>query len=126
MLPLHKSTLQEINLNNKTNIKKQSKEKNAKMPPPQPPSDTSSHTSSTDTDSNNNDENWLTQPGAEDDDEDREESVPVVSLFDDQVFPDAVSMLAHCRDKHGFDFLAVRDGLGLDFLGCVRLINLGE
>ncbi|KAH6621271.1 S-adenosyl-L-methionine-dependent methyltransferase [Chaetomium sp. MPI-SDFR-AT-0129] len=92
------------------------------MPPPQPPSATSSHTSDSDTD--NNDENWLTQPGAEDDDEDREESVPVVSLLDDQVFPDAASMLAHCREKHGFDFLAVRDGLGLDFLGCVRLINL--
>jgi protein arginine N-methyltransferase 3 len=35
-------------------------------------------------------------------------------------------MLAYCKDKFGFDFIGVRDRLGLDFHGCVKLINLGE
>ncbi|KAL2160264.1 hypothetical protein VTH06DRAFT_1437 [Thermothelomyces fergusii] len=71
--------------------------------------------------SSDNDEDWLTKPGEED--EDDQEEVSVVSLFDDRVFPDAPSMLAYCKDRFGFDFLAVRDSLGLDFHGCVRLIN---
>ncbi len=50
-------------------------------------------------------------------DEDGDEAGPAVqSLFDDGVFPDAMSMLAHCKEKHHFDFLAVRDRLGLDFV----------
>ncbi|KAL2185360.1 S-adenosyl-L-methionine-dependent methyltransferase [Thermothelomyces heterothallicus CBS 203.75] len=80
-----------------------------------PRSDSSSGSSS------DNDEDWLDKPGEED--EDDQEQVSVVSLFDDRVFPDAPSMLAYCKDKFGFDFLAVRDSLGLDFHGCVRLIN---
>lgn len=74
--------------------------------------------------SSDNEDNWLNKPGDEEDDE--QEQVSIISLFDDKVFPDAPSMLAYCKDKFGFDFLAVRDRLGLDFHGCVRLINLGE
>ncbi|KAL2144682.1 hypothetical protein VTI28DRAFT_8710 [Corynascus sepedonium] len=80
-----------------------------------PRSDSSSASSS------DNEEDWLNKPGDEDDDE--QEEVTVVSLFDDKVFPDAPSMLAYCKDKFSFDFLAVRDRLRLDFHGCVRLIN---
>jgi protein arginine N-methyltransferase 3 len=74
--------------------------------------------------SSDNEEDWLNKPCEED--EDDQEQVSVVSLLDEKVFPDAPAMLAYCKDKFGFDFLAVRDRLGLDFLGCVRLINLGE
>ncbi|KAL2170033.1 hypothetical protein VTG60DRAFT_5373 [Thermothelomyces hinnuleus] len=80
-----------------------------------PRSDSSSGSSS------DNDEDWLNKPGEED--EDDQEQVSVISLFDDRVFPDAPSMLAYCKDKFAFDFLAVRDSLGLDFHGCVRLVN---
>jgi protein arginine N-methyltransferase 3 len=75
--------------------------------------------------SSDNEEDWLNKPGEEDGDDDEHEQVSVVSLFDDSVFPDAPSMLAYCRDKHGFDFVRVRDRLGLDFHGCVRLVNFG-
>ncbi|KAG4221567.1 hypothetical protein PC116_g29957, partial [Phytophthora cactorum] len=34
-----------------------------------------------------------------------------------------MSMLAHCKEKHGFDFLGVRQRLQLDFHGCVKLVN---
>ncbi|CAK7197770.1 Ribosomal protein arginine N-methyltransferase rmt3 [Sporothrix eucalyptigena] len=55
--------------------------------------------------------------------EDDEEPLAVISLLDDRVFPDAPSMVAYCKEEHGFDFLAVRDRLGLDFYGSVKLIN---
>jgi protein arginine N-methyltransferase 3 len=75
--------------------------------------------------SSDNDEDWLNKPGDEDEDDEQEE-VTVVSLFDEKTFPGALPMLAYCKDSFGFDFLAVRDRLGLDFHGCVRLINFGE
>ena len=31
-----------------------------------------------------------------------------ISLMDDEVFPDIKSMLEHCKTKHNFDFLEVR------------------
>lgn len=52
-----------------------------------------------------------------------EESLEIVSLLDDKVFPDAASMLAHCKDKFNFDFVATRDRLGLDFYGSIKLVN---
>lgn len=58
--------------------------------------------------------------------EDDEEPQSVISLLDDRVFPDAISMIAYCKEEHGFDFLAVRDRLSLDFYGCVKLINFSE
>ncbi|KAK3683541.1 S-adenosyl-L-methionine-dependent methyltransferase [Podospora appendiculata] len=57
------------------------------------------------------------------DQDDEQEAVAVISLLDDAVFPDALSMIAHCKDKYGFDFLAVRERLQLDFHGTVKLIN---
>jgi len=65
---------------------------------------------------------WLN----EDDDEGDEETVQVISLLDDRVFPDAMSMVSYCKEKYGFDFLAVRDRLQLDFHGTVKLINFSE
>ncbi|EAQ83906.1 hypothetical protein CHGG_10310 [Chaetomium globosum CBS 148.51] len=73
--------------------------------------------------SSDNEDHWLNKPGDEDED-DEQEQVSIISLFDDKVFSDAPSMLAYCKDKFGFDFLAVRDRLSLDFHGCVKLINL--
>ncbi|CAK7238959.1 MAG: Ribosomal protein arginine N-methyltransferase rmt3 [Sporothrix thermara] len=64
------------------------------------------------------DEGWL-DANPEDD----EEPLAVISLLDDRVFPDASSMVSYCKTEHGFDFLAVRDRLGLDFYGSVKLIN---
>ncbi|KAL2015743.1 hypothetical protein VTK56DRAFT_4890 [Thermocarpiscus australiensis] len=72
--------------------------------------------------SSDNEEDWLNNDAQADDDEEQEQ-IQVVSLLDDRVFPDAVSMLAHCKDRFGFDFVGVRDRLGLDFHGCVKLIN---
>ncbi|RYP71990.1 hypothetical protein DL771_004459 [Monosporascus sp. 5C6A] len=61
--------------------------------------------------------------GWDDVEADEEEAQEVISLLDDRVFTDVASMLAHCRDKHGFDFLAVRQRLRLDFHGSVKLVN---
>lgn len=55
--------------------------------------------------------------------DDELESLEIVSLLDDKVFPDAASMLAHCKDTHNFDFVAARDRLGLDFYGSIKLVN---
>ncbi|KAL2759505.1 hypothetical protein ACRALDRAFT_1074227 [Sodiomyces alcalophilus JCM 7366] len=52
-----------------------------------------------------------------------DEPLAIVSLLDDSVFPDVMSMLTHCKEKHGFDFLALRQRLGLDFYGTVKLVN---
>ncbi|KAI1428448.1 S-adenosyl-L-methionine-dependent methyltransferase [Xylaria sp. FL1777] len=75
-----------------------------------PPSDSES-------DDSKDEEGW------NDVEEDEEETPEVISLLDDRVFPDVISMLAHCKDKHNFDFLAVRQRLQLDFHGCVKLVN---
>ncbi|KAI1382756.1 S-adenosyl-L-methionine-dependent methyltransferase [Hypoxylon trugodes] len=79
-----------------------------------PPSD------SEDSDSREEDEGWSDAEGVEDE---NEEDPEVISLLDDRVFPDVMSMLAHCKEKHGFDFLGVRQRLQLDFHGCVKLVN---
>lgn len=55
-----------------------------------------------------------------------EESVEIVSLLDDKVFPDATSMLEHCKNSFNFDFVAVRDRLGLDFYGGIKLVNFSS
>lgn len=68
---------------------------------------------------------WLNED-EDDDDEGEEETVQVISLLDDRVFPDAISMISYCKEKHGFDFLAVRDRLQLDFHGTVKFINFSE
>ncbi|KAI8915065.1 S-adenosyl-L-methionine-dependent methyltransferase [Entophlyctis helioformis] len=33
------------------------------------------------------------------------------------------STFAHCTEQHSFDFYAIRKQLGLDFYGCMRLVN---
>ncbi|KAI1496427.1 hypothetical protein F5X99DRAFT_73654, partial [Biscogniauxia marginata] len=63
------------------------------------------------------------EDGWNDVDEDEEEIQEVISLLDDRVFPDVMSMLVHCKEKHGFDFLGIRQRLQLDFHGCVKLVN---
>lgn len=55
-----------------------------------------------------------------------EESLEIVSLLDDKVFPDAQSMLEHLKDSFKFDFVAVRDRLGLDFYGSIKLVNFSS
>ena len=52
-----------------------------------------------------NDEGW-------EDVEQDEESITVVSLFDEKTFPDATGMLAYCRDSHGFDIWKLRQDFG--------------
>ena len=64
--------------------------------------------------------------GAGDDDG---EKLTYVSLVDDRKFDDVTDMLAYCKkgeegkEGGGVDFLEVRDRLGLDFVGCIRLVN---
>lgn len=55
--------------------------------------------------------------------DDEMESLDIVSLFDDKVFPDAAAMLAYNKEKFNFDFVATRDRLELDFLGSIKLVN---
>lgn len=52
-----------------------------------------------------NEEGW-------EDVEDDTEAITVVSLFDEQTFPSAKAMLAHCKSNHGFDIWKVRSDLG--------------
>lgn len=66
-------------------------------------------------------EGWLDTNSQDD-----EEPLAVKSLLDDRVFADATSMVAYCKAEYGFDFLAVRDRLDLDFYGSVKLINFSE
>lgn len=54
---------------------------------------------------------------------DQEEPLTIVSLVDDNVFPDVKSMLDHCLKVTSFDFIAVRKELDLDFYGTVKLVN---
>ncbi|KAK4209333.1 S-adenosyl-L-methionine-dependent methyltransferase [Rhypophila decipiens] len=76
-----------------------------------------------DTGSSSDEGEWLdpSNPGEEEDDE--QETVAVISLCDDRVFPDALSMITYCKEKHGLDFLGIRDRLQLDFYGTIKLIN---
>jgi type I protein arginine methyltransferase len=52
-----------------------------------------------------------------------EEETQFISLLDDEVFTDIMSMLNHCKDKYHFDFLEVRQRLGLDFYSNIKLVN---
>lgn len=65
-------------------------------------------------------EGWNDVDEGSDNEETAEE---IVSLFDDKVFPDALSMVTYCKDKYDFDFVATRDRLGLDFYGGIKLVN---
>lgn len=52
-----------------------------------------------------------------------EEETHFISLLDDEVFMDIHAMLDHCKRKHNFDFLEIRQQLGLDFYGSIKLVN---
>lgn len=71
-------------------------------------------------DSREDDEGW------DDVEQEEEETQQVISLLDDKVFPDVLSMLEYCKGKHNFDFLALRQKLQLDFHGCVKLVNYSK
>jgi protein arginine N-methyltransferase 3 len=55
--------------------------------------------------------------------EPEEEQQKIISLLDQEVFPDVASMLTYCKEKYNFDFLEIRDKFALDFYGCIRLVN---
>ncbi|KAK1775570.1 hypothetical protein QBC45DRAFT_421848 [Copromyces sp. CBS 386.78] len=75
--------------------------------------------SGSDSSSSGDEDEWLDQ------DEEQEEAPAIISLLDDHVFPDVMSMLNYCKDK-GLDFLAIRDRLNLDFYGLIKLINFSR
>jgi type I protein arginine methyltransferase len=52
-----------------------------------------------------------------------EEETQFISLLDDEVFTDIHAMLGHCKEKYSFDFLEIRQRLGLDFYGNIKLVN---
>ncbi|CAN0115742.1 unnamed protein product [Scytosiphon promiscuus] len=52
-----------------------------------------------------------------------EEDVPARSLFEEKVLPSAKEALKYDNDTYDFDLLAIRTKLGLDFYGCVKLVN---
>jgi type I protein arginine methyltransferase len=62
------------------------------------------------------DEGW-------EDAEPEEEVDTFISLLDDEVFTDIMQMLNHCKEKHNFNFLELRQRLGLDFYGNIKLVN---
>lgn len=90
------------------------------MAPPRPGRSTDPISDSESSDSREDDEGW------DDVEQDEEEKVEVISLLDDKVFPDVLSMLEYCKEKFGFDFLAVRQKLQLEFHDCVKLVNYSE
>lgn len=62
------------------------------------------------------DEGW-------EDAEPEEDETQFISLLDDEVFTDIMQMLKHCKEKFNFDFLEIRQRLGLDFYGNIKLVN---
>lgn len=65
----------------------------------------------------------LTDDEGWEDAEPEEERTRIVSLLDNEVFPDVGSMLAHCKKRHSFDFLQIKSKFSLDFYGCIKLVN---
>lgn len=43
------------------------------------------------------------------------EEIRVVSLFDDQVFPDVKQMIEDCKKRYNFDFTGIQKKLGVYF-----------
>lgn len=61
--------------------------------------------------------------GWEDAEPEEEEQNQFISLLDDEVFSDISAMLEHCKEKYELDFLKIRQNLGLDFYGSIKLTN---
>ncbi|PUU83801.1 S-adenosyl-L-methionine-dependent methyltransferase [Tuber borchii] len=51
------------------------------------------------------------------------EDVSIVCLFCTETFPSSEGVFEHCAVVHGFEYKALRKELGLDFYGCIKLIN---
>ena len=51
------------------------------------------------------------------------ENETFISLLDNEVFTDLISMLNHCKDKYDFDFLELKGKLAFDFYDSVKLVN---
>lgn len=79
-----------------------------------PPSSSSSETS--DVLNLKDDEGW-------EDAEPDIESETFISLLDDEVFTDIMSMLTHCKVKYNFDFIELKQKLASDFYDGVKLVN---
>ena len=62
------------------------------------------------------DEGW-------EDAEPEEENEQFISLLDDEVFTDVMSMLNHCKQKYNVDFLELKKRLAFDFYDSVKLVN---
>ncbi|KAG2203006.1 hypothetical protein INT47_013222 [Mucor saturninus] len=54
---------------------------------------------------------------------DEEEEEESQCLFCPHIFPKTIETFKHIKNEHGFDFQAVKRGLGLDFYKCIRMIN---
>ncbi|CAM9441383.1 unnamed protein product, partial [Ectocarpus sp. 12 AP-2014] len=52
-----------------------------------------------------------------------DEDIPARSLFEDKLLPSAKEALKYDSDTYDFDLFALRTKLGLDFYGCVKLVN---
>jgi protein arginine N-methyltransferase 3 len=52
------------------------------------------------------------------------EALRTKSLFDEEVFPTPEEAIAHDKAKHGVDVKEVKERLGLDVYGLMRLVNL--
>ncbi|KAH0562364.1 hypothetical protein GP486_002944 [Trichoglossum hirsutum] len=63
------------------------------------------------------------EEGWEDVEQEIDDQQHIVSLLCGETFPDVLTMLGHCKEKHGLDFLRARQELGLDFYGLVKLVN---
>ncbi|KAI9746160.1 MAG: hypothetical protein M1818_000841 [Claussenomyces sp. TS43310] len=55
--------------------------------------------------------------------EPEEEQLRIVSLIDEAIFPDVLSMLIHCKKTYDFDFLEIRERTVSDFYDTVKLVN---
>lgn len=90
-----------------------------------PPRKEENYSSDSDSESSSSTSDYLhltTEDGWQDLEPDVE-SQPVVDLFSDEVYPDARSMLAACKEKHAFDFIKIKRDLNLEFLDTVKLVN---
>ncbi|KAI9677296.1 MAG: hypothetical protein M1829_002638 [Trizodia sp. TS-e1964] len=61
--------------------------------------------------------------GWEDVEQDPADLQHIVCFFDEQVFPNLLAMLAHCKEAHNFDFVSKRDEIVTSFYGNIKLVN---
>lgn len=66
-------------------------------------------------------QDWDDWKAEEDDEEGSDEDF--LCLFCDSRYALSDALFDHCNSSHHFDFLRVKESLGLDFYGCFKLIN---